>query len=300
MRKDIDLGTVKCLIRAFPDALHSTTIYGDTPMHLACFRRANPEVVQEVALAGSSGQSSPVLVRNTASQTPIGIAMDEFRSICRGGGFCCVNSHYHPEQKRAFSVLETLVKILYHGPGYQDYKQLSLVRACVALHRQNIRLDPAFIRRAIHVYPEETRVLDEEGNLPLHIESSIPIEKMALLDARSGCCHGECHKRFGLLRMLLEIYPQATQFRNASGHFPLGLMLQNGRLWGDEVALALRAFPPALHWHKNIDDKVLPLILEKASKECGADTLFSLLASRPDIFRRRPNNDKKQNTTGLF
>jgi hypothetical protein len=290
MRKDIELVTVKCLIRAFPDALHSTTIYGDTPLHLACFRYADPDVVQEVALASSSGQTSPVLLRNTASQTPIGIAMDEFRSICRGGGFCCVNSQYRPEQKRAFRVLAALAKISYYGPGYQDYKQLSLIQACVALHRKNIRLDPAFIRRAIHMYPEETRLMDKEGNTPLHYEASIPVEKMALLDAPSRCCGGRCHKRFGILRMLLEMYPQATQFRNASGHFPLALMIQNGRLWGDEVALALRAFPPALHWHKGVDDSILPLILEKAGKECGQNTLFFILNSRPDIFRRRRND----------
>eukprot|EP00980_Cylindrotheca_fusiformis_P022957 scaffold9951_cov146-Cylindrotheca_fusiformis.AAC.1 len=291
MRKDIDLGTVKCLIRAFPDALYSTTIYGDTPLHLACFRHADPDVVQEVALASSSGQTSPVLLRNTASQTPIGIAMDEFRSICRGGGLCCVSSQYRPEQKRAFRVLAALAKILYYGSDHhQDYKQLSLIHACVALHRKNIRLDPAFIRRAIHLYPEEARRIDKDGNTPLHYEASIPVEKMGLLDGPPRCCGGRCHQRLGILRMLLEMYPQATQLRNSSGHFPLTLMIQNGRLWGDEVALALRAFPPALHWHTTtgVDDcSILPLILEKAGKECGSNTLFLILNSRPDIFRRR-------------
>lgn len=288
MREDMDLATIKCLIRALPDALHLKTIYGDSPLHLACFRRANPMVVREVALASSNGHLSPVLETNTAGQTPIGIAMEEFRSICRARArFCCVVSEYRYEQQRVFHVLATLVKILYYGPSYQDHQQLSLVRACVALHRQGVRLDPAFIRRAIHVYPEEARVQDPEGNYPLHIEASVPIEKMSLLDGTDGCCGGECHKRMGVLRKLLDVFPGATEARNRFGHFPLNLMIQNGRLWGHEVALALRAFPPALHWHKGLDDRILSYILEKVSKECGVDTLFSLLNSRPDIFRRR-------------
>jgi hypothetical protein len=118
----------------------------------------------------------------------------------------------------------------------------------------------------------------------LHIEASIPIEKMPLLDGQGGCCGGKCHKRMGILRTLLELFPDATKQRNKDNHFPLGLMIQNGRLWGHTIALTLRAFPPALHWYKGLDDRILPMLLEKASKECGADTLFALLNSRPDFF----------------
>ena len=147
--------------------------------------------------------------------------MEEFRSVCRGAGVCCVVSEFRLEQTRAFQVLACLVKILYYGPSYPDESNnQSLIRACVSLHRQDVRLDPAFIRRAIHVFPEEARIMDEEGNFPLHIEASIPVEKMPLLDAAStGCCGGKCHKRMGVLRILLEIYPDATRFRNTSGEF---------------------------------------------------------------------------------
>ena len=287
MREDTDVGTVRCLIRAFPDAVHLKTTYGDSPLHLACFRRACADVVREVVLASTDGNVSTILEPNTSGQTPISIAMDEFRSVCRGGGFCCVVSEYRPEQSRAFQVLATLVKILYYGPCSPDEdSDQSLVRACVSLHRQDVRLDPAFIRRAIHLNPEETRLLDADFNSPLHIEASIPVEKMPLLDATDGgCCGGHCHKRMGILRILLEIYPGATSVRNKSGEFPLGLMIQNGRAWGHTVALALRAFPPALHWYKGLDDRLLARILERSWKECGNDTLFALLNSRPDAVR---------------
>jgi hypothetical protein len=285
MRPDINISSLKCLIRASPDAIRSKTMNGDSPLHLACLRKCSEEVIREVAMAASNGDSSPALESNLAAQTPIGIAMAEFRGLCQDGGTnCCLSSSYRPNQSRVFQVLATLVKIVFYGPvrcQHQGLNGLSLLRASVILHRQNIRLDPAFIRHAIHLYPEEVKLMDEDGNYPLHIEASIPVEKMSLLD---GVCKGSSHKRMTILRILLDAYPHACAARNKENQFPLGLMIQNGRLWGHSIAVALRAFPPALHWYKGLDDRFSSILLEKASKECGADTLFQLLLSRPGLF----------------
>ncbi|OEU21681.1 ankyrin [Fragilariopsis cylindrus CCMP1102] len=285
MRPDINISSLKCLIRASPDAIRSKTMDGDSPLHLACLRKCSEEVIREVAMAASNGDTSPALESNLAAQTPIGIAMAEFRGLCQDGGtHCCLSSSYRPIQSRVFQVLATLVKILFYGPvrcQHQGLNGLSLLRASVILHRQNIRLDPAFIRHAIHLYPEEVKIMDEDGNYPLHIEASIPVEKMSLLD---GVCNGSSHKRMTILRILLDAYPHACAARNREGQFPLGLMIMGGRLWGHSIAVALRAFPPALHWYKGLDDRFSSILLEKASKECGADTLFQLLLSRPGLF----------------
>ena len=283
MRKDVDVASLRCLIRASPDALRCRTTYGDLPLHLACLRKCSSEVVQEVAIAASSGDVSLAVVPNFAGQTPIGIAMGEFRNLYQDGT-CTTLPAYRPAQRQNFQVLSTLVKIVHYGPircQQQGTKDLSLLHACLVLHRQNIRLDPAFIREVIHMYPEEVKLMDENGNYPLHIEASIPIEKMSLLD---GVGSGPSHLRMGILRILLEAYPSACSFRNRENHFPLGLMIQAGRVWGHTIAVALKAFPPALHWYKGLDDRFSSILLEKASKECGADTLFALLVSRPGLF----------------
>jgi len=284
MRPDINVSSLKCLIRASPDAIRFKTANGDSPLHLACLRKCSEEVIREVAMAASNGDTSPALESNLAAQTPIGIAMAEFRGICQEGGTVCCISSSKLDQTRIFQVLATLVKIVFYGPvrcQHQGLDGLSLLRACVVLHRQNIRLDPAFIRQVIHLYPEEVKIMDEDGNFPLHIEASIPVEKMSLLD---GSCDGPSHQRMELLRILLDAYPQACAARNKENQFPLGLMIQNGRLWGHSLSIALRAFPPALHWYRGLDDRFSAILLEKASKECGADTLFQLLQSRPGLF----------------
>mmetsp|Transcript_6342 Transcript_6342/g.16020 ORF Transcript_6342/g.16020 Transcript_6342/m.16020 type:complete len:1440 (+) Transcript_6342:308-4627(+) len=289
MREDTNVTALRALVRALPHALHSKTLYGDSPLHLAIFRRASFHIVREVAMSASSNLASPMLEPNLAGQTPIGIAIEEFNTVCRPGSFgtCCVSFDYNREQNRVFQVLATLVKILYYGPARcqnQDLKDLSLLHACISLHRRGVRLHPTFIKRSIHMYPGEVKQCDDDGNYPLTIEAGIPVEKMTLLDGpQGGCCLGQCNRRDGILRILLEIHPDACRICNKDGYFALSLMIVNGRKWGQTIARALRAFPPALHMHEGLNGKILPFLFEKASMECGIDVVFSLLSSRPDL-----------------
>jgi hypothetical protein len=299
VREETGVEALRALICAYPEALRMKTIFDDTPLHLACIRRLSAEAVRKVALASShglevalahcNGRISPLLAQNTAGQTPIVIAVEEFRRVSHS--CCCVGTSYNTEQQRAFDVLATLVKILYYGPRDSEANQYAgddskqgLVLACLSLHRRGIRLDPLFIRGALNRFPEEARCVDEEGNYPLHIEAGIPIEKMSLLDGHlySGC-EGGCHQRIGILRILLEIYPEATQSRTPSGNFGLGLMIQNGRPWDGTFALAVRTFPQAFHCVRGIKSKLTPRIVEKVYNECGIDTLFAFIHTRPDL-----------------
>jgi hypothetical protein len=293
MREDTDIEALLALMKVFPDALYAKTMYGDTPLHLACLRRLSNAVVHEVALASSAGleaalihsngRLSPILATNTAGQTPISIAMEEYQGVCDDPRrTCCVNALFNAAKTRTFDVLSTLVKILHYGPVDSFNGQpLSLVAACVSLHRMDVRLDPAFIRRAIQKFPEDALIVDKAGNTPLHIEASIPIEKLTLLDGFSGCCDGACHKRIGILQLLLEINPDATSLVNESSEYPLTLMIQNGRSWDKTFALVVQSYPEALHNVENLDRFLLPVLLQKLSAQCGISTVYSFIRDMP-------------------
>lgn len=286
MREETDIEALRCLIRAYPDALIHKTTYGDTPLHLAVTRRVKSEAVREIAI---SSNESLLLTPNTAGQTPMGIAMEEFESVCKANCASCAKSELLPCHQRAFEVLAAMVKILHYGSSQLDDRDRtgSLVRACMSLHRRDVRLNPAFILRALRLHPEEARLCDDLGNYPLHIEASIPVEKMSLLSAPGeGCRSGGCHKRMNILRTLFDIYPAACKLRNNAGEFPLGLMIQSGRAFDQTFALVLRSFPQALHWSIGVNNKIFPLILSKLSRECGMETLYTLIHSRPDIATR--------------
>ena len=271
MREETNVEALLALIQAFPGALHIKTTYNDMPIHLACFRRLHPDVIHEIALATCKGVDissqthgssvSPLLTENTARQTPIAIAMEEFEKSL--GGRPCYRTKLNGSQERAFKVLVVLAKMVHYGPkmnsGYQ-----SVLEACVSLHRRNIRLCPSFIRRAISLAPEEARRPDRNGNYPFHIEASIPVEKMTLLSGQPcRCCSENCHERNGVLGALLDIFPEATKHRSASGDFPLGLMVQNGRQWDRTFSLVLSLHPQAVHWIRGIAPSLYPHILAR-------------------------------------
>jgi ankyrin repeat protein len=208
-REGTSIAAIRSLIQAFPDALHLKTTYGDTPLHLSCLRRASADVVEEIAVSSFGERTSTLLATNTAGQTPIGIAMGEFQTICIGEMGCGIASNYTASQIRAFDVLAVLVKLLYYGVSSYGGGPRSLVKACVCLHRRGIRLNPTFIRRAIDLYPDEVRQLDDDFNHPFHIEASIPVEKMSLLDGPArNCCGRKCYSRARVLSSLLAVYPR--------------------------------------------------------------------------------------------
>lgn len=298
IRLETKVEALLALIKAYPDALHMKTMYDDTPLHLACLRGVDERKVREVTLASSLGLEtvlahcpaslSPILVPNTAGQTPISIAMEEYSRFCRPSRSrrCCVQGDCGEAQARAFNVLVVLVEILHYGPraAKSPNQPLNLVSACVALHRKDVRLDPAFIRRAIVQRPQDLRVADENGNYPMHVEASIPIEKMSLLNAphEGCCCGGVCHKRIGVLRMLLEIYPEAVRLSNHAGYFPLNLMIQSGRAWDSTFSLVLQQFPQALcSSGATVGPQLLPFVLQKMSNQCGTDCVFTFLRNIP-------------------
>ncbi|KAG7349718.1 ankyrin repeat domain protein [Nitzschia inconspicua] len=296
IRQDARIDTLRCIIRANPEALLAKTQNGDTPLHLACFRKVGVEIVRELAMATSCGNTSLLLLPNVGGQTPIGIALEEFRNTLRLYDGCFVSREYSPRENRAFEVLATLVKMLYYGPvrcQRLENERLSLLHASLALHRRGVRLDPIFIQTVIRLHPGDAFVADEQGDFACHIEASIPVEKMPILNGEMICrgkfCKKKCHERSGVLSMLLEVNPGATKHRNRQHQFPLGLMINNGRNWNQSnaVAVALRSYPPALHWYKELDDGTLPSVLARIGKDCGSDTIFSLLRSRPGLFDKK-------------
>ncbi|KAL7581262.1 hypothetical protein ACA910_006033 [Epithemia clementina (nom. ined.)] len=301
MREETSVEALVALIQAYPGALYVKTAYNDMPIHLACFRRLRPEVVHEVAAATCKGVDinstalgssiSPLLTENTAGQTPVSIAMDEFEKSFSLRS--CYRTKMNSTQERAFSVLALLTKMVHFGAKQDVSSSLSLLEACVSLHRKNIRLDPAFIRRAISIAPEEARRMDSSGNYPFHVEASIPVEKMTLLSGPScHCCSDNCHQRIGVLGALLDIFPEAAKHRSASGNFPLGLMVQNGRVWDSAFSMALSLNPQAFHWIQGISLPLIPRILARISSDCGNDALYTLIQTRPDFLSAAAENER--------
>jgi len=307
MREATNVPALRALIHAFPEALQMRTEYEDTPLHLACLRKMCPEVLREVAHAscataaekslagGKNAFLSPLLEPNRAGQTPLSIVMEEYTNAFRSlpPDQCCVRAPMNTEQRRSFHALAALVKILHYGPKNDSNgggNDESLLRACLLLHRKGARLAPAFIRRVLHLCPEDAKIVDDDGNYPLHLEASIPREKMLLLDVPppgaitpAFCCEGACHKRIGVLQLLMELNPDAAKHRNAAGDFPVSLMVRSGRPFDVTFAEVVRANPGALHRIDNLSAGLVPHLLGQVEHGCGIGALFALVRARPAV-----------------
>lgn len=271
---------IRALIDVFPEALKMTTIYGDTPLHLACHRNVSflgelAKITCEKATQHGS-HISPLLIRNQASQTPISIAISELKAR---SGQCF-------SQVQEYSEVATLIKILYYGT--ESFEQRGLIEACLALHRRGEVLHPSFIRKVIMDNPAEIRVADKDGNFPLHVEASIPIEKMILLDSSGmcSCMDADCGCRKSILKTILDIYPDAAKHTNKNGNTVLDLMMKNGRKWDTTFAFIVRANPAALHAIDN--HELMPLVIARIGNGCGPTTLYSFLRARPNLIMKGP------------
>lgn len=281
MRQETDVPVIRALINSYPMALRMCTQYGDTPLHLACCRGVKAEVVAEVAQSSCARATqlgfhvSPLLLPNKGSQSPFQLAMEEYRRT----GFVCPNStDWGTAQERCFEILVSLVKILYYGPNKSVG---SLVYACVALHRKGARLDPTFIYQVIKMHPEEVREAGEDRSYPLHVEAGIPIEKFVLLDGEPCSCQGNCHKRQSILKLLMDLYPEAA--KKSSPIAVVKLMVQNGRLWDETFAFVVRTNPGAVLL---VDDrKLVPHILGQVGRGCGIGTLYAMIRANPGFLR---------------
>ena len=119
------------------------------------------------------------------------------------------------------------------------------------------------------------------------VEASIPIEKMLLLNGpKSSRCGESSHDRIGILRVLIEMFPDAAKIRSSCGCFPLSLMVQNGRPWDDTLSLVLRTHPEAFHWINGITSKMAPHILTKYVVKAFIQSTITTLRAKSMIQKR--------------
>lgn len=268
MRVQTDPDALKVLIAAYPEAITAKTTYGHTPLHLACCRGMNVDIIRHMIEV--HGCHTILLVPDASGQTPVSIVLDMFHRQLD-----CEN--FAASSNSTFQSLLYFVQVLHHRtirlPEYTN-----VVHACVALHRRNIRLHPAFIRQVIQSHPLDVQQPNADGHYPIHVEASIPIEKITgLLNAPAKRCpvHRACHERSSVLRLLLDTYPDAAKKSTPSG-FLLPLLLENGRPWDSLTAMIAQLHPAAI-------DGCLPTpyLLDRVRRDCGPTTLFQLLRSQP-------------------
>lgn len=153
---------------------------------------------------------------------------------------------------------------------------------------------PEMIRLAISIHPNQTKEMDEDGNLPLHIaavassymtcsstttgsstydrqQQQPSTDEDSLVSDFSFLSHGTSnssnHRAFDkVIQILLHAFPAAARIPHGrSGRLPLMLAIEaKRRTWDDGIRTLLEAYPPSLSSRRNATPLTLyPYVLSK-------------------------------------
>lgn len=130
----------------------------------------------------------------------------------------------------------------------------------------------ALIERAMKRYHDELDVIDELGDLPLHL---VAAQGQAADDADD------------LLGEILNAYPPAACARNNIGAMPLDLAIASGRRWETGIGKLLQVNPEALVESavSHIPDNLYPLAFAILLQHDAASLVFGMLTAKPGLVR---------------
>eukprot|EP00591_Stephanopyxis_turris_P001960 CAMPEP_0195524984 /NCGR_PEP_ID=MMETSP0794_2-20130614/25147_1 /TAXON_ID=515487 /ORGANISM="Stephanopyxis turris, Strain CCMP 815" /LENGTH=433 /DNA_ID=CAMNT_0040655335 /DNA_START=542 /DNA_END=1840 /DNA_ORIENTATION=+ len=132
-----------------------------------------------------------------------------------------------------------------------------------------------FLKLSLKLYPRLCRVLDEDGNTPLHLAVAGP------RDTTSSARNGN-----SIVDVLLKNFPRAARMPNKNGRLPLNIAVESGNRTMEQIRGLVSAAPEAL-CTRDMATHLFPFMLSALSKNSDhtIDLSFQLLQSQPEVVR---------------
>ena len=154
---------------------------------------------------------------------------------------------------------------------------ISPLRAAIGM--EEIFCPEVFIQIMILINADNCQAFDVNGDLPLHVVSSLPYS--------SNTLH--------TIEALISVYTNALSIPNRSGYLPLEIALRSNNFeWNNIIKLMIELYPVALEQIRHYNDfsetflvKVLPLLTTQCSLSC----IYQVLNNRPSILQVLLNQD---------
>ena len=276
---------VKILVNANRHVVSYSDRRGRTPLQCACIGRKTSDtnnIVRELL------QISPDLCRyvDNNRRSPLFLVLDDYADAIEEQ-MHIMTRNTDPDDNQPFTTDErnkitadhlydlderwvtvtSLLKAAYKETAYgltPNTVPFKLVHACIGAHSCPMR----FIFLALSLWPEQLKVKDSDGNLPLHIAAF----------SKSNRKHFRCNT----VTKVLSMYPEAARIPDKNGALPLKLALQSGKGWNDGVRELFEAYPEALAT-LDVDFKYYPEILALAGKSYPLNTLYQIISSKPEV-----------------
>jgi len=272
---------VQHLLSAFPGATDTPNARGELPLHLACRYNASVSVLK--ALVQASPRSSSY--RTATNDTAINV-------LCQAEENTETN-HVNTNSsvlwiKRRADLKEVTYKSLF-------WQKIQVLLEAVATHRQHPSTSTLFVLHAavsleqccpldvlnyaLHKYPEQIRMRDTTGRLPLHI---------AVASAMPNANTAQSLRKFQpkerqLSCKLIEYYPTAAAVRDPNepeGRYPLHTAVANGHDWHAGAKELYQNAPDALQQRDPLT-QLYPFQMVSAD----LDSAYQLLRQMPAVLQ---------------
>jgi ankyrin repeat protein len=208
-------------------------------------------------------------------------------------------------EKSLRELVERLTLLVRAAKGQQHWNKQQNQQHCQILHdvvmatEKNLGDLSLFLPLIVLLYPEQLRMKDGSGNLPLHNAASYPPTTMAFAPSfRRHTRHTAVTITKDPVEVLVQGYPVAATIPNSSGHLPLHIALSRGqRRWRTGISSILLAAPEVLLM-LDLETQLLPFQLaaagnshsdaEQEGKEEVVETILELLLACPHAIPRTP------------
>jgi hypothetical protein len=267
---------VRALLAAYPNAASKPSKYG-LPLHVACRFNASVSVLKELVKAdptavfycSEEGNAVQVLCNSRDTiETNLTAASTNIDVLWHADPLSLQQVNYS-------SVFWQKMLILLEGAALHRQRE-SNSKSLLVLHAAvELRCGQEVFEYALEKYPDQIKMRDCDGRLPLHIA----VRNRPENDTSSSIEKRQPRERHMIVR-LLEIYPIAAQLvdpNETPGRFPIHTALSNGHEWHNGVKELFLNCPDSLLMIDPVET-VCPFAMSM-----DLDTTFQLLRSAPAV-----------------
>jgi hypothetical protein len=292
------LKVVRELLRCCPEAVNIQCRQGNLPLHNACRVGASVHVLREL----TKENFATVYQRTSCGKTPIDLlceARENIETNLVQENLDSVSWHANQSKLKPVpnysSVHWQKIQVLLEAVAVAKQREplqkkcssqhLYILHAAVAVVSEGCSFD--VLLYALHKYPEQIKMCDERGRLPIHI-------------AVSSTCSSETepHRKLKSRKeqtivRLLEIYPEAAgRFdpEEPEGRYPLHTALANQHEWYGGVRELVKNAPESLLELDSIE-KVYPFQMAATGDLDATYQLLRRFPSALEDMRKAQEND---------
>ena len=282
---------IALLVERTPEACSILDENGATPLHYACSSLASTNHRSLYHLV--SHNPSIALAPDKHGDTPFSIFCDRYQKIYQRAVSLypatkeAVILTILPNLRKSFALVDAIHfnlvgrQMITSAITYDNtlhHTLLSIRESNIMSSNEGRKNAKLLIYSIVRLCRSQVRNTDENDNLPLHLATLFP----CLNDITVGEFLFSFQEDPPIIENLIGMCPQAAFIPNQNGDLPFHIFAKAGGKWHQGAVFILRAYPTPII-NLDVDCRLMPRVLSRASKDLGLDVLYQSLKDKPHL-----------------